>query len=84
MLGGSAFNAIHAIAKTKAGLRLGYVGVAGRVPVIGRTPSALLSLLRAVKRSGRGNLVSFGPGHVWISNSHPRLKGLSSWPTIYC
>lgn len=35
MLGGSAFNAIHAIAKTKAGLRLGYVGVAGRVPIIG-------------------------------------------------
>jgi sugar/nucleoside kinase (ribokinase family) len=35
VLGGSAFNAIHAIAKTKAGLRLGYVGVAGRVPVIG-------------------------------------------------
>jgi sugar/nucleoside kinase (ribokinase family) len=35
MLGGSAFNAIHAIAKTKAGLRLGYLGVAGRVPVIG-------------------------------------------------
>src|ERR1700730_12654434 len=34
-LGGSAFNAIHAIAKTKAGLRLGYVGIAGRVPVIG-------------------------------------------------
>ena len=33
MLGGSAFNAIHAIAKTKAGLRLGYVGVAGRVPL---------------------------------------------------
>ncbi|MGH4015018.1 MAG: PfkB family carbohydrate kinase [Pseudonocardiaceae bacterium] len=34
-LGGSAFNAIYAIAKTQVGLRLGYVGVAGRVPVIG-------------------------------------------------
>lgn len=34
-LGGSAFNAIYAIAKAQAGLRLGYVGVAGRVPVIG-------------------------------------------------
>jgi sugar/nucleoside kinase (ribokinase family) len=34
-LGGSAFNAIHAIAQAQAGLRLGYVGVAGRVPVIG-------------------------------------------------
>src|SRR5262249_23954908 len=32
-LGGSAFNAIHAIASAQAGLRLGYVGVAGRVPV---------------------------------------------------
>jgi len=34
-LGGSAFNAIHAIASAQAGLRLGYVGVAGRVPVTG-------------------------------------------------
>lgn len=154
MLGGSAFNAIHAIAKTKAGLRLGYVGVAGRVPVIGlsavqqfesfgvntryirqdtdnlcgicfsyseegdrtllthagansgmadyiaeefdalteylanahiihvtsflddRTPSALLSLLRAVKRADRGNLISFDPGHVWISNLTPEVEGI--------
>jgi sugar/nucleoside kinase (ribokinase family) len=76
MLGGSAFNAIHAIAKTKAGLRLGYVGVAGRAPVISRTPSALLSLLRAFKRSGRGSLVSFGPGHVWISNFTPEVEGI--------
>jgi sugar/nucleoside kinase (ribokinase family) len=35
VLGGSAFNAIHAIARTRVGLRLGYVGVAGRVPVTG-------------------------------------------------
>ncbi|MFD3704974.1 PfkB family carbohydrate kinase [Nocardia sp. NPDC058658] len=34
-LGGSAFNAIHAMAATRAGLRLGYVGIAGRSPVIG-------------------------------------------------
>jgi sugar/nucleoside kinase (ribokinase family) len=34
-LGGSAFNAIYAIAHTQVGLRLGYVGVAGHVPVIG-------------------------------------------------
>lgn len=34
-LGGSAFNAIFAIAHTQVGLRLGYVGVAGHVPVIG-------------------------------------------------
>src|SRR3954462_1094820 len=30
-LGGSAFNAITAIAQTQLGLRLGYVGVAGRM-----------------------------------------------------
>ena len=154
MLGGSAFNAIHAIAKTKAGLRLGYVGVAGRVPVIGlsplqqfaslgvdcrfvrpdpdnlcgicfsyseegdrtllthagandrmadyieqefdaitayltesqiihvtsflddRTPGALLALLRAVKRAGRGNLISFDPGHVWTSHLTPEVEGI--------
>lgn len=35
VLGGSAFNAIRAIAETRVGLRLGYVGVAGRVPVLG-------------------------------------------------
>lgn len=35
ILGGSAFNAIRAIALTQVGLRLGYVGVAGRVPVFG-------------------------------------------------
>jgi sugar/nucleoside kinase (ribokinase family) len=34
-LGGSAFNAIYAMAQTQVGLRLGYVGVAGRVPVLG-------------------------------------------------
>jgi len=34
-LGGSAFNAIHAIAQTHVGLRLGYVGIAGHAPVIG-------------------------------------------------
>ena len=34
-LGGSAFNAIQTIAKTQVGLRLGFVGVEGHVPVIG-------------------------------------------------
>ncbi|MGV9676187.1 PfkB family carbohydrate kinase [Nocardia sp. NPDC003482] len=34
-LGGSAFNAIRAMAATRSGLRLGYVGVAGHSPVIG-------------------------------------------------
>lgn len=152
MLGGSAFNAIHAIAKTKAGLRLGYVGVAGRVPVIGlsavqqfnslgidtsyvrqdaenlcgicfsysedgdrtllthaganarmadyieqefdklaayltnariihvtsflddRSAGALYRLLRAVKQAGRGNVISFDPGHVWTSNLTPEIE----------
>ena len=34
-LGGSAFNAIDAVAHARTGLRLGFVGVAGRVPVGG-------------------------------------------------
>jgi sugar/nucleoside kinase (ribokinase family) len=154
MLGGSAFNAVHAIAKTNAGLRLGFVGVAGRVPVIGlsaiqhleslgidcrfihsdpgnlcgicfaysedgertllthagandgmadyveqnfdaiadylldaqiihvtsflddRTPGVLLDLLRTVKRAGRGNVISFDPGHVWTSSLTPEVEGI--------
>jgi sugar/nucleoside kinase (ribokinase family) len=154
MLGGSAFNAIHAIAKTKVGLRLGYVGIAGRVPVIGlsavqqldsfgidtryvrrdaenlcgvcfsysedgdrtllthagandrmadyieqefddlvayladariihvtsfldeRSAGGLLSLLGAVKQAGRGNLISFDPGHVWCSNLTADVEGI--------
>lgn len=44
-LGGSAFNAIFAIAQTQVGLRLGYVGVAGRVPVIGLSTVAQLDAL---------------------------------------
>ncbi|GIG92940.1 hypothetical protein Pen02_78760 [Plantactinospora endophytica] len=44
-LGGSAFNAIFAIAQTQVGLRLGYVGVAGRVPVIGLSTVAQLEAL---------------------------------------
>jgi len=34
-LGGSAFNTLYAIANARTGLRLGFVGVAGRVPVAG-------------------------------------------------
>ncbi|MCW2900188.1 MAG: ribokinase [Streptosporangiaceae bacterium] len=34
-LGGSAFNAVYALAQMGLGLRLGYVGTAGRVPVQG-------------------------------------------------
>jgi sugar/nucleoside kinase (ribokinase family) len=44
-LGGSAFNAIQAIAQTHAGLRLGYVGVAGKVPIIGMSSIQQLQTL---------------------------------------
>ncbi|MEQ4305638.1 PfkB family carbohydrate kinase [Plantactinospora sp. B6F1] len=44
-LGGSAFNAIFAIAQTQVNLRLGYVGVAGRVPVIGLSTMAQFEAL---------------------------------------
>jgi sugar/nucleoside kinase (ribokinase family) len=154
VLGGSAFNAVHAIAKTRAGLRLGYVGVAGRVPVIGlsvvqqlerlgvdsryvrkdaehlcgicfsysedgdrtllthagandrmtdfieqefdnlvgylasariihvtsflddRTPGAMLALLREVKQTSQGTMISFDPGHVWSSQLTPEIEGI--------
>lgn len=36
--GGSAFNSLFALANMKSGLKLGYVGVAGRNPVQGLTP----------------------------------------------
>ncbi|RJL32904.1 ribokinase [Bailinhaonella thermotolerans] len=153
-LGGSAFNAIYAIARSGVGLRLGYVGVAGRVPVIGvssvqqlesfgvdhrfvervddrlcgicfsvgedgdrtllthaganddmadhidrrfgelvdylgrarvvhvtsflddRTAGRLLALLRAVKRTSPGTLISFDPGHVWSADGGPEVAGL--------
>ncbi|MEU6586678.1 carbohydrate kinase family protein [Nocardia sp. NPDC046763] len=45
VLGGSAFNAIHAIAATRTGLRLGYVGIAGRSPADG---SSILDQLDAL------------------------------------
>src|SRR5262245_40121686 len=34
-LGGSAFNAVFALTQMQLGLRLGYIGVAGRVPIPG-------------------------------------------------
>ncbi|MGF7239335.1 MAG: PfkB family carbohydrate kinase [Frankia sp.] len=40
--GGSAFNAIYALAQMRLGLRLGYVGVAGRVPLRGQSSVAEL------------------------------------------
>ncbi|HZM78770.1 MAG TPA: PfkB family carbohydrate kinase [Candidatus Limnocylindrales bacterium] len=44
-LGGSAFNAICAIAHTGLGLRLGYVGVSGRMPMPGLSSIRQLELL---------------------------------------
>ena len=80
MLGGSAFNAIHAIAKTKAGLRLGYVGVAGRVPVIGL--SALQQLdsfvpLIGSYRSWMLEFIAVGPQVDAIIHAH-QVPGLSA------
>ncbi|MCK9874545.1 PfkB family carbohydrate kinase [Frankia sp. Ag45/Mut15] len=42
-LGGSAFNAIYALAQMRLDLRLGYVGVAGRVPLRGQSSIAELA-----------------------------------------
>ncbi|MGW5686305.1 PfkB family carbohydrate kinase [Nonomuraea sp. NPDC003754] len=50
VLGGSAFNAIQAIAHTKVGLRLGYVGVAGQVPVLGMSVGRQLDNLGVDRR----------------------------------
>ena len=36
----------------------------------------MLPLLRAVKQAGRGNLISFDPGYVWISNLTPEVEGI--------
>jgi hypothetical protein len=33
-------------------------------------------LLRAVKQIGCGNLISFDPGHVWISSLTPEINGI--------
>jgi sugar/nucleoside kinase (ribokinase family) len=48
--GGSAFNTVHALARMRQGLRLGYVGVAGRRPGPGPSGYALLHRL-AVDRA---------------------------------
>jgi sugar/nucleoside kinase (ribokinase family) len=48
--GGSAFNTVHALARLRLGLRLGYVGVAGRRPGPGPSGHALLGRL-AVDRA---------------------------------
>lgn len=55
-LGGSAFNAIFSLAQMKLGLRLGYVGTAGRVPLPGMSSVQQLDAVgvdhRYVKRDG--------------------------------
>jgi sugar/nucleoside kinase (ribokinase family) len=61
-LGGSAFNAIYAIANTQVGLRLGYVGVAGQVPVIG------VSSIQAFK--------SIGVDHTFVLQDKEHLCGI--------
>jgi sugar/nucleoside kinase (ribokinase family) len=61
-LGGSAFNAIYAIASTQVGLRLGYVGVAGRVPVIG------LSSIQQFE--------ALGIDHKWVLQDDDHLCGI--------
>ncbi|HVD16869.1 MAG TPA: carbohydrate kinase family protein [Actinomycetota bacterium] len=48
--GGSAFNTVHALACMGLGLRLGYVGVAGRSPVDGPSGPALLDQLGVDRR----------------------------------
>lgn len=62
VLGGSAFNAIRAIAQTQVGLRLGYVGVAGRVPVTG------LSTVEAFK--------DLGIDHQFVRQARDHLCGI--------
>jgi sugar/nucleoside kinase (ribokinase family) len=61
-LGGSAFNAIYAIASTQVGLRLGYVGVAGRVPVIGVSSIQQFEML--------------GIDHTWVLRDDEHLCGI--------
>ncbi len=55
--GGSAFNTVHALARMRLGLRLGYVGVAGRWPGPGPSGHALLRRLEVdrafTRRDGR-------------------------------
>jgi sugar/nucleoside kinase (ribokinase family) len=53
--GGSAFNTVHALACMGLGLRLGYVGVAGRSPVPGLSGPALLDQLGVDRRFVQGD-----------------------------
>jgi sugar/nucleoside kinase (ribokinase family) len=51
--GGSAFNTVHALARMRLGLRLGYVGVAGRRPGPGPSGHALLRRLEVDRAFAR-------------------------------
>jgi sugar/nucleoside kinase (ribokinase family) len=53
VLGGSAFNTLHALARSGLGLRLGYVSVAGRTPVPEAEPAAVLDGLGIDRRMVR-------------------------------
>ncbi|GAA2519673.1 PfkB family carbohydrate kinase [Winogradskya humida] len=61
-LGGSAFNTVHAIARTRPGLRLGYVGAAGRNPTGGPSP--------------RAGLATLGIDHRHVSYNDDALSGI--------
>jgi sugar/nucleoside kinase (ribokinase family) len=61
-LGGSAFNAIYAIARTQTELRLGYVGVAGKVPVLG---------VSAIRK-----MAEMGIDHRYVLPDADRLSGI--------
>jgi sugar/nucleoside kinase (ribokinase family) len=54
-LGGSAFNTLHALARTELGLRLGYVSVAGRTPMPEVEPAAVLDGLGIDRRMVRAD-----------------------------
>jgi sugar/nucleoside kinase (ribokinase family) len=61
-LGGSAFNAIFALAQLNLGLRLGYLGRSGRVPIPGRSSLAELAAL--------------GVDHHFVRRDETRLCGI--------
>jgi sugar/nucleoside kinase (ribokinase family) len=61
-LGGSAFNAIYALAKLNLDLRLGFLGLAGRVPIPGQ--------------SGVRELAALEVDHRYVRYDETRLCGI--------
>lgn len=61
-LGGSAFNTIFALAKLNYDLRLGFLGLAGRVPIPGQ--------------SGVRELAALGVDHEFVRDDDARLCGI--------